>query len=312
MKKVIAFLLLIVMILSLAACGADKKGSGTDLVQVGNSTINESQLTQYLELTAFVQNIDLTQFPEESMKAVKSQMLDDMVSLQCIRQHYAGKEDKILPSTIEADYKSFLDEAKKTDTVNKFLQEKKISDDTMKEFYYNQFYRKAYFDEVQAGMKTLDQDAQAYYEANKDSFKVDEVTASHILVSDEATAKEVLAKLKAGGKFEDLAKQYSIDTSNKDNGGSLGTFGRGEMVKEFEDAAFALKPGEISDVVKTQYGYHIIKVTDKKQGTKTYDEAKESIISDLVSQEAQKKINDLKTNAKIKYLTKEYTGKTEG
>jgi parvulin-like peptidyl-prolyl isomerase len=154
-------------------------------------------------------------------------------------------------------------------------------------------------------MKNLDSDAKAYYEANKDSFKVDEVTASHILVKEEATAKEVQAKLQAGEKFEDLAKQYSIDGSAA-SGGSLGTFGRGAMVKEFEDAAFALKPGEISDIVKTKFGYHIIKVTDKNQGTKTYEEAKDSIISNLVTQEAQKKILDLKKKTKIEYLTDEY------
>ena len=159
-------------------------------------------------------------------------------------------------------------------------------------------------------MKTLDQDAEAYYEENKDSFKVDEVTASHILVEKESTAKEILEKLEAGEKFEDLAKQYGTD-GTKDNGGSLGTFGRGQMVKEFEDAAFALEPGEISDIVKTQFGYHIIKVTDKNQGTKTYEEAKDSIISNLVSQEAQQQISDLKDDTEINYLTDEYTAKTE-
>jgi foldase protein PrsA len=311
MKKIIAVILLIVMTMSLAACGSNKKDSGTDLVKVGDTTINEEQLNQYLELTAFIQNIDLTQFPAESMKAIKSQMLDDMVSIECIKQYYAGKEDKVLPDTIDADLKGFMDEAKNTETVSAFIKEKNISDDTLKNFFYDQYYRKAYFDEVQAGMKTLDKDAKAYYEANKDSFKVDEVTASHILVKDEATAKDILAQLKAGAKFEDMAKQYSIDTTNKDNGGSLGTFGRGQMVKEFEDAAFALKPGEISDVVKTQYGYHIIKVTAKNQGTKTYEEAKDSIISNLVSQEAQKKISELKSSAKIKYLTKDYTRSTQ-
>jgi len=190
-------------------------------------------------------------------------MLDDIVAMESIKQYYSGKEEEVLPDTIEADLKSFMDEAKNTETINSFLEEKNIADETLTKFYYNQYYRQAYFAEVEEGMTTLDQDSQAFYEANKDSFKVDEVTASHILVEDEATAKDILAKLQAGEKFEDLAKQNSIDTSNKDNGGSLGTFGKGQMVKEFEDAAFALKPGEISDVVKTDFGFHIIKVTEK-------------------------------------------------
>ncbi|MEL7655775.1 MAG: peptidylprolyl isomerase [Bacillota bacterium] len=309
MKKFIAVLLLIALTLSLAACGG-KDGQGSDLVKVGDTAINESKLEKYLEFTAFIQNIDLTQFPEESMKVIKAQMLEDLISLEAIRQHYAGKEKEVLPATIEEDLKSFLDEAKKEESVNTFLKEKKITDDILTEFFYDQYYRNAYLEEVEAGMPNLEADAKAYYEDNKESYKVDEVTASHILVEKEELAKEILAKLNAGEKFEDLAKQYGTD-GTKDTGGSLGTFGRGRMIKEFEDVVFAMKPGETSDVVKTEFGYHILRVTDKNQGTKTSDEVKDSIISDLVSQEAEKQTKELKDSIGVEYLTKEYTEPTE-
>jgi len=90
-----------------------------------------------------------------------------------------------------------------------------------------------------------------------------EVCASHILVSSLDEANHILAEMKAGKSFEELAKKFSSCPSGKD-GGKLGFFGKGQMVKEFEDAAFALKIGEISKPVKTQFGYHIIKVTAKK------------------------------------------------
>jgi foldase protein PrsA len=311
MKKFIAVLLLITLSMSMVACGGSKKDNNTDLVKVGNTTITEDKLSQYLEFTAFIQNIDLTQFPEESMKNIKAQMLEDLISLECIKQHFKGKEKDVLPSTIKEDLQSFLKQAKSTKTISTFLKEKKISEKVLTEFYYDQYYRQAYVNEVKAGMKDLDQQAKDYYDKNKESFKIDEVTASHILVKDEAQAKDILAKLKAGGNFAELAKQYSIDPGSKDKGGSLGTFGRGEMVTEFENAAFALKPGELSDVVKSKFGYHIIKVTDKKQGTKTFDESKESIISTLVNQEAEKQSKELRKSAKVEYLTKEYTGKTK-
>lgn len=79
-----------------------------------------------------------------------------------------------------------------------------------------------------------------------------------------AKAEDVLAKVKAGGDFGDLAKQYSEDPGSASNGGDLGTFGHGQMVIEFENAAFALQPGQVSDLVKTKFGYHIIKVIDKQ------------------------------------------------
>ncbi len=305
MKKLTAIFLLVIMTMSLAACG-DKSDGGTELVKVGDATINENQMDQYLELTAFLQNIDLTQFPEESLQAIQSQMLEDMISLEIIKQHLEEEGKADLPDTEITNLKSFVEEAKKTDGVKEYLEEKEISDETLNSFFYNTYYKNTYFEEIKADMPTLEDDVKSYYEDNKDNFKVDEVTASHILVADETTAKEVLTKLKAGEVFEDLAKQYGTD-GTKDKGGSLGTFGRGEMVQEFEDAVFALQPGEISDVVKTQFGYHIIKLTDKNQGTKTYDEVKDSITSTLVSQEAEKKIKEMRGAAKVEYLTKEFT-----
>ncbi len=88
----------------------------------------------------------------------------------------------------------------------------------------------------------------------------DKIRCSHILVEKLSVAQEILERLKKGESFAALAQQYSIDGSRK-RGGDLGEFGRGMMVKPFEDAAFALKPGEVSGIIKTQFGYHIIKRT---------------------------------------------------
>jgi len=89
------------------------------------------------------------------------------------------------------------------------------------------------------------------------------VRASHILVSSVNEANHILSELKTGKKFEELAKKYSACPS-RENGGDLGFFGKGQMVKEFEDAAFALNQGEVSGPVRTEFGYHIIKLTGKK------------------------------------------------
>lgn len=104
-----------------------------------------------------------------------------------------------------------------------------------------------------------------HYEDNKASYRDDQVKASHILVASEEKAKEIEKKLREGANFEELAKAESSCPS-KEKGGDLGMFGRGMMVKEFETAAFATKKGEMSPIVKTQFGYHIIKVTDRVEG----------------------------------------------
>ncbi|ENQ3080491.1 TPA: peptidylprolyl isomerase PrsA [Bacillus pseudomycoides] len=113
-----------------------------------------------------------------------------------------------------------------------------------------------------------------------------EIKASQILVNDEQTANDIKRQLNSGASFEELAKKYSVDTASKENGGDLGYFGPGKMVPEFEDAAYKLNVGEVSEPVKSTKGYHIIKLTDKKE-LKPYDEVKDSIRKTLEAERIQ-------------------------
>jgi len=119
----------------------------------------------------------------------------------------------------------------------------------------------------------------------------------------------VLQRLKAGEDFAAVAKEVSEDPYTKDKGGELGYFSKGEMVQSFEDAAFALKPGEISNIVETDYGYHIIKMTDKKDAkTVSLDESKESIKTNLkstkVNSDVNKYVTELRDKAKVEIFLK--------
>ncbi|MCW9130699.1 peptidylprolyl isomerase PrsA [Bacillus paramycoides] len=138
----------------------------------------------------------------------------------------------------------------------------------------------------------------------KDYYKP-EIKASHILVSDENEANEIKKKLDAGASFEELAKQESQDIASKDKGGDLGYFGAGKMTPEFEKAAYKLKVGQISNPVKSPNGYHIIKLTDKKD-LKPYDEVKDSIRKNIEEERladpsySQKLLQDELKKANIK------------
>jgi peptidyl-prolyl cis-trans isomerase C len=134
----------------------------------------------------------------------------------------------------------------------------------------------------------------------------DEVNASHILVESEEKAKEVFDKIGQGEAFAKLAEEYSQDPGSKAAGGSLGYFTKGQMVKEFEDAAFALKKGEVSKPVKSKFGWHIIKVDDRRmKPLPTFEEVKPQIVQSIVQQKSQQVATDLRGKANIEYLDSE-------
>jgi len=136
-----------------------------------------------------------------------------------------------------------------------------------------------------------DDDLMTYFEANISRYdSPEEIRASHILVTTEDLAWEVHTELVEGADFAELAAEYSQDASNKDNGGDLGWFGRGTMVTAFEDAAFALEVGELSEPAQTEFGYHIIRLDDRREAhTPTLDEVKDQVRDDYIADESSER-----------------------
>jgi peptidyl-prolyl cis-trans isomerase C len=158
--------------------------------------------------------------------------------------------------------------------------------------------RDAYFDRsVRNAVPEVE--AKKIYDAKVAGMKPEEeIHARHILVATEAEAKEIQERLKKGEDFATVAKEKSKDPSAE--GGDLGFFGRGQMLKPFEDAAFSLKEGEISNPVQTQFGWHIIKVEEKRtRPLPTFDQVKDTIISQLTQQKTKETLKDLHDAAKI-------------
>ncbi|HYN00788.1 MAG TPA: peptidyl-prolyl cis-trans isomerase [Aestuariivirgaceae bacterium] len=169
-------------------------------------------------------------------------------------------------------------------------------------FYQAKALRDAYFNATIKPSVT-DEEVKAAYDKEASKVKVSErVRARHILVQTEKEAKDVLARLNKGEKFEDIAKQVSLDGS-KDYGGDLGYFSAEEMVPEFSKAAFALKIGDISEPVKTDYGWHVIKLEDRKQGgAQPFDQVKAGIKAVLMRKKVQEAVSELRKQAKIEIM----------
>ena len=159
-------------------------------------------------------------------------------------------------------------------------------------------------EKVIAAVRITDKEIEDYYNENADKFvSPATVNASHILVDTEALAKEILAKIEKGEiSFEDAAKEYSSCPS-KENGGSLGDFGKGQMVPEFDSAVFAMEVGKITkEPVQTQFGYHLIRLNSKNEGqTMPLDSIKERLGQQLLAQKQQKAYESRVNQLKILY-----------
>ncbi len=165
--------------------------------------------------------------------------------------------------------------------------------------------RDLYFDAAVKGA-VKDADAKAMYDKQVATLKPqEEVRARHILVAlkDKDKARDIVEKIKHGTDFEALAKEHSIDPGSKDRGGDLGYFAQGQMVPQFETAAFALKKGEVSEPVESQFGWHIIKLEDRRpRPAPPFDALKERMVNQMILEKAQAAVTDLRGKAKIEFV----------
>ncbi|HEX7707809.1 MAG TPA: peptidylprolyl isomerase [Thermoanaerobaculia bacterium] len=173
----------------------------------------------------------------------------------------------------------------------------------------------AQLQKIEKGITISDDDLKKEYEANRGEFE--RVSAKHILIAfkgspaaqsgkpelteeqAKAKAEDLRKKIVAGAAFEELAKSESDDVGSGARGGDLGDFGRGQMVPEFEAAAFAAKPGEVTPVVRTQFGYHILRVESNE--LTPFDEVRESLERSERQERVQAALEKLKTEAKVSY-----------
>jgi peptidyl-prolyl cis-trans isomerase C len=163
-------------------------------------------------------------------------------------------------------------------------------------------------EEVDSRVTVSPQEMKAYHEANPGSFTApDEFRASHILVKTEAEAIDLKKRLAGGEDFASLARKASVDATTKSKGGDLGIVKKGQTVPEFEKALLTLKPGEISEPVATQFGYHLIKLVERTTGpVLSYEDAKEQIKEQVLIEKKQKRFKELiaalRANAKLRVL----------
>ncbi len=323
LRKKIVFILLFVMVAAIAGCGGDEKkessesmdtpmGDGAGYVATVNGVIiGEKELSQ--ELAMLKQQMAGRVSAEQlgSMEPMlKQQAVANLVNRALLTEAAKNEDIAISDEQVDAKYEEIRANFPDEET---FIAQLSRSNMTVDEFRV----------EVERGMKleelvnikTADisaptaEEAKEFYASNSDRFTTPErVRASHILITVAETDTEITREQKKA-KIDDLHAQLvggadlaalamaNSDCPSKDKGGDLGFFGRGQMVKPFEDAAYALDVGQISPVVETQFGYHVIKVTEKEEaGTTDFSEVEASIIDYLADMKKQDEMNTYMTS----------------
>ena len=234
--------------------------------------------------------------------------LDTLIAEKIVKLESEKKDLTVKDSEIDKELENIKGQYDSEDAFNEALASSGSNLDSVKENIKTYLLTEKL---LKDRVSITDDQIKEYFDANKDSFaQQEQVEASHILVDDEKTAEEVKKKLDDGGDFAELAKEYSTDTSNAESGGELGYFGKGEMVQEFDDKAFAMKKGEISEPVKTEFGYHIIKVTGKKEAKEAVlddhkDEIKDILFDQALQTEYGTWLQEKKEDYKIENLLKD-------
>jgi len=331
LKKIASSTLAALMLGALCAgtCLADQAGEKTApgaaqaktspedaLLRVNGKPITRQELDRSVKV--LLAQSRSSQLPPDALKKAQDAVLEQLTNSELLYQAAQGVQVKDLEQQVakqlaqnrakfatEAEYQAALDGVQMT--------AKEMEEFTRRDIAINNMIEKRFGEKMQVS----DSEAQKFYDDNKSRLfeKGEEVRASHILVGTEQGASqqeskeareraEALAvRAKAGEDFAKLAKDASTCPS-KEKGGDLGQFGKGEMVPSFEKAAYALKPGEISGVVETQFGYHVIKLTERIPARQdTYQEVKEKIVEYLKREKVRGQlpafIKELRDKAKI-------------
>jgi peptidyl-prolyl cis-trans isomerase C len=296
---------------------AEKDGTSEDKVAVVNGvkitrTQFDRELNRARQVYGMGRPIQAAQLPE-----IEKKTLENLVEREVLFQESEKKGIKIDEAVLNNELGKLRERFPSEDEFKKNLERMDLTEAGLKsEFARAMAVQQLIEEEIVANVEVSDKEIETYYTDHPDLFEQPEqVRASHILIGIKPDANEsetaearkkiesVLSRLKKGEDFSALAKELSTCPSNA-KGGDLGFFGRTQMVKPFEDAAFSLKPGEISDIVETRFGFHVIKLVDRKpQSTLALAEVKEQLEQQLKEQKIRsdmgKYVAGLKEKAKV-------------
>lgn len=312
--------ILILMLLSLPSMAAEKNPSGEKAAVVNGVVITRAHYDKELKVHLERVSRQGRQISDDQTAALKKNVLDGLIEREVLYQESQKAGIKIDDQKVNDQMAGIKKRFPNEEEFNKALASMGLTEEEVRAQIQRGLAIRGLIDQKVADkIVVTDEETKAYYDGNPQLFKQPEqVKASHILIKVEPTAddaakaaarkkiEDIRKKLTDGGDFAELAKEYSEGPSAP-KGGDLGYFRRGQMVKPFEDAAFSMKINEVSGLVESRFGYHLIKVYDKKpEQNLAYADVKDKIAQRLKQEKIQKAANgyveNLKKDAKIEKM----------
>jgi len=308
-------ILLLVLVISisfiLGGCGLIQKNPEADansiVAEIGQEQIKKSEFNQMFEMfkvqyeTQFGPEIwDKDVDGRKYIDVMKEKVLDMLIDIKVQEQEAAKVGITVSDEEINAEIDKVRQNFDTEQKLNEFLATQKMTIESLKDTTRKDILVTKLQEKLTVDVKVTDDEVVAFYTQNQAQFE--SVKASHILLEDEEEAKKMLERVKKGENINELALEFSKDPTAKENKGDIGYFRKGKMVEEFETAAFKLNIGEVSELVKTELGYHIIKVEDKKfdKLEDVQEELKVSMLDEKKGKVYQELLTEMKTKLDIK------------
>lgn len=314
-KLLLVSLTIVVLAAFLAGCGMVRVNPEVDnntvVAKVSGEEVKKEEFKKVFEVfkkqyeqqfgaEVWDQEIEGRKFGEVAKEKLLDMLVDEKIQMKkAVELGISATEDEV-NSEVEKAKKYFDTEEK----FNEYLKGQNMDLEYFKQSVKKELIINKLTDKLTTNVAVTDEEVKVYYDTHQSEFL--SVKASHVLLDTKEEAEKILARAKAGENFAELAKQNSKDPSAKENSGDLGYFGHGDMVEPFEKAAFALKPGEISEVVQTDFGFHVIKVEDSKldKFEDVKEQLKASMLSDKKSSEYEKFLEEMRKSANIETFVK--------
>lgn len=306
LKKIVLMGLMILISINMMAC------SNETIAKVNDIKISKKE---YKETVEFLYASGYIDEGEENSDIINDDILSFIIDNEVVYQEAQKENIKINDDDVNEKLENLKGALETNTSYEKKLEKIGFTEDFLKEQVKKDLMISKYKENFIKDIKITDKEMETYYNKNKEQFNIEEVKASQILITTldddnqevskeekeklKEKAESILDKVNNNEEFETLAQEYSDDKKSGKDGGDLGYFSRSEKNIEFNRAVFKLNTNQVSDIIETPYGYHIVKVTDKRRVAKSLEESKDDIKIRILNEKYSKHINSLYAKGKI-------------